>query len=287
MIGRVLVIGADGFVGGALVEGLRSKGRYVLGTSRHLMKTTEDVSFLDLAQDVSEWIPPAEVSVAIVCAAVSSTEACRRDPVGSRLVNVIKTLEVVDVLVRKGIFVVFLSSNQVFDGSIPFAPSSRASCPVMEYGRQKVETERGVLALGNRAAVLRMSKVFGPKTGLLATWADALRSGGTIRPFLDLSLSPVPLSFVAEVVGRLAEFPSPGLWQISGSADITYEQAARHIAMRLGVREDKIQPTQARELRPDIEANPKFSSLDCTRVQREFGLTPPDVWNTVSLAAGV
>lgn len=287
MIPRVLVIGADGFVGSALVDGFRSEGIPVVSTSRKPQAIKGEVSFLDLGQDVSHWAPFSGVSVAILCAAVSSTEACRRDPLGTRLVNVENTLGVAEKLSKLGIFVVFLSSNQVFDGTVPFAPPHLSVCPVMEYGRQKVDTERGVLALGDRAAVLRMSKVFAPRSGLLAMWADTLRSGGVIHPFSDLTLSPIPVSFVVEVLRRLVDSPSPGLWQISGSADVPYEQAARHVGRRLGISDVHIQSLEARQARPDIEAVPRFSSLDSSRVQSEFGLSAPDVWQTVSLAAGV
>ena len=59
---------------------------------------------------------------ACICAAVARLADCAADPQGSAHVNVTQTLALVDKLLSRGIYVLFLSTNQVFDGSIARVP---------------------------------------------------------------------------------------------------------------------------------------------------------------------
>jgi hypothetical protein len=54
-------------------------------------------------------------------------------------------------------------TNLVFDGSVPCRNAHDAACPVTEYGRQKAEAEKQLLALGNMAAVVRVHEGHGPR----------------------------------------------------------------------------------------------------------------------------
>jgi len=58
----------------------------------------------------------------------------------------------------QGSFVIFLSSNQVFDGTTPYRHSDEAVCPLNEYGRQKAAFENWLLGRSKPAAILRLTK---------------------------------------------------------------------------------------------------------------------------------
>ena len=141
----LLIVGADGMVGRAMVNRLVQTGKPVWETS-HLPYTASDRRvFLDMTQDVSAWHPPEPVTAAVICAAVTSLEHCQSYPEESHWFNVYSTLIVAEKLVANGAFLVFLSTSQVYDGSLPFRKASDAVCPQTEYGRQKafVENRQG------------------------------------------------------------------------------------------------------------------------------------------------
>ena len=73
----------------------------------------------------------------------------------------------------------------------------------------------------------------------------------------------------------------PGIVQVSASEDISYAQLAYYIAMRLGVREDLIQPIASGNSTLPLYATPLNTTLDLNRLRSDFGLEPPDVWATV------
>lgn len=269
--GTVLVVGADGLVGGELFRRFSERGSTV-GTSR---RAGSNFLKLDLAEASSGWQLPEQVSLAFLCAAVTSLQGCRANPAASRQVNVANTRALAEQLVASGARVVFLSTGLVFDGTQPFWRESDAVNPRCEYGRQKVEAERALLAWGERVAVVRLAKVIAPGMLLFRRWAEELRAGRSIRPFSDYVMSPITLDFVAQVMGQLAARWAPGVLHVGADADVSYAAAAARLATRLGVSADLVQPTTSRAAGVDLEILPQFTTLGTSRLRTELGLATP------------
>ncbi len=274
---RPLVIGADGGIGKELTAALRAKGRNPLATTRRsvpLPSGAPDALYLDLAGDMGSWAPPETADVAFFCAAITATDQCRKDPAGTRLVNVENTVLLAEQLVLGGWFVVFLSTNLVFDGSMPQCAASAPVCPRTEYGRQKAEAEARLLALGSSVAVLRLSKVLTPNFSLFLRWAVELSQGRPVAPFNDMGMAPVPMDLLIQVLLDLAESPLGGIWQLSATDEMSYAQAALQLCRHRGSSEALVRPVSWQEACPDLEHVPAHNTLDCSRLTQAFGLEP-------------
>jgi len=275
---RPLVIGADGGIGKELTAALRAKGRNPLATTRRSVPLSDEgpeVLYLDLADDVGSWTPPAEAAdVAFLCAAITTTDQCRQDPAGTRRVNVENTVLLADRLMRSGWFVIFFSTNLVFDGSTPKCAASAPVCPRTEYGRQKAEAEARLLALGSSVAVLRLSKVLTPSFSLFSRWADELAQGRPVAPFNDMGMAPVPMDLLIQVLLDLADSPLGGIWQLSATDEMSYAQAALQLCRRAGSSEALVRPVSWRDVCPHLEHVPAHTTLDCSRLAHAFGLEP-------------
>jgi len=278
---RFLVIGGDGLIGRALMRHLSGRGQEVLATTRRPDHVSPARPLLDLSCDASNWRPPPNCSVAFLCAAITSQEECLRDPAGTEQVNVTRTLELARCLFEAGIFVVFLSTNLVFDGANPMSKTSDAPRPQTEYGRQKALTEQSLLALGGRVAVVRLTKVFHGGMPLLQKWAKALRQGEIIFPLNDLRCSPISMDFVLRAFDRICDAFAPGIFQVSGERDVAYAEIAMHLARRLNVDERLVQPRSSQQLNLRLDYLPAHTTMDVSRLREELDLTPPDVWTTI------
>jgi dTDP-4-dehydrorhamnose reductase len=286
--GAALIVGADGLIGRALADHLRQLGERVLETSRRPGTISgAQRLFLDLAADVASWQIPDGVSIAYICAAVTSLECCRREPIESAKINVNNTAALARELASRGVFVVFPSTNLVYDGSIPFRQASDPVCPQTEYGRQKAEAEKQLLALGKSVSIVRLAKVLASNMPLFSDWIQRLRCSQTIQPFSDMVIAPVSLSFVTNVLYRVGEDRVSGIVQVSGERDVTYEQIARHIAERTGVAQNLIQPIKSEAAGSQLESVPAYTTLDMTRLRTEFGIKPPEVWLTIDTVFGL
>ena len=279
-----LIVGSDGQIGRAMNEYLRKTGVSVLGTTRWHDTTDERRQFLDLTQHPETWEPAQPIAAAVICAAQASVDTCRRDPKSSSQVNVEGTVRLVENLVARGAFVIYLSTDQVFDGTIPLRSPDDAPCPRNEYGRQKAETERRLLQLGNAVAIVRLSRVLGSIPSPLAGWTVSLKRGEIIHPFSDMVFAPLPVSFVVSSLRLLMERRLPGMWHLSGDVDTSYADAATFGAEILGVDPDLVRPVLTRQVDPDREHVAAHTTLDISRGLSTFGIRPPDTRWTIEKA---
>jgi dTDP-4-dehydrorhamnose reductase len=276
----VFIVGADGLIGRSLVDHFESSGNLVWGTTKRHERTGGKCIYLDISSDSDKWlIPPVQFRAAIICTAVTSLEKCKIDPIGSALINVDGPLNLAKYLLDQGVFVVFISSNLVFDGSQPYAKSTDLVSPLTEYGRQKALAEQALLRLGNKVAVVRFSKILNPEFRLFQDWIHHLSIGKTIYPFSDMVFSPVSLNFAVQVLRNVVNLQIPGITQVSAPQDITYYQASKFLARKFNFNLNLIQPIEHKN--SEYSKLPLHSTLDISRIKTEFNLEAPSVWETI------
>lgn len=269
----ILIVGADGTIGSNLACALERSGRVVLRSTRRRPGIGEHTVLIDLEDDASAIrLPERPVGTAFLCAGVTDIERCRLDPATTRRINVDNTLLLARRLADAGVFTVFLSSNTVFDGHTAFAKADAPTHPSTEYGRQKADVERQLLSLGDRFAVVRLSKVLAPDAPLLTGWIRALRAGATIHPFVDGVIAPVSLACAVGLLQRVESRRAYGMTQLSASQDMSYVAVARYIAAKLGASDALIQPIANADA--GVRVFPKYTTLDSSRVAA-LGLSVP------------
>ena len=279
-----LIVGSDSLIGGALMAHLQRAGERVVGTTRRREGVDESHLYLDLSEDVKGWQCPWPIAVAVVCAGVTKIEACRRDPVATARVNVQGVSALVKNLVARGAFVIYLSSNQVFDGSVPYRLPDNPVSPVTEYGRQKAEAERRISPWGDSVAIVRFTKILGPKSPLFFAWAESLKNGESIQPFSDMFMAPMPLACAVSVLRLVADRRLPGILQVSGEGDVSYAEAAHLGARLLNADPSLVQPVEASKSGRFIELLPTHTTLNTARLKSTLGIVPPDVRWTIEMA---
>jgi dTDP-4-dehydrorhamnose reductase len=270
-----LVVGGDGLIGRALTRRLETEGCAVLATTRRRGCAGGQRPHLDLADDPSGWTPPRPIAVAFLLAAASNQLSCCADPESSRRINVDHTVALARRLVGLGVFIVFTSTNLVFDGEAPRYGTCAVPHPTGEYGRQKAEAERALLALGPGVAVVRLTKVVAAEMPLIGRWVDALKAGRPVEAFTDLICAPMPVGFVAEALARIGAQRKGGLFHLSGADEVSYADLARSLARRLGADTRLVHPTTSVAAGVALQALPRHSSLDARDVAEAFALPPP------------
>lgn len=282
-----LLIGGDSEIGSATFRQFMTEGRDVTATSRRPTLPQKSTISFDLAAPLDQWTPPAGTTAVCIFAAIARLAACQSDRVGSANINVTQTLKLIERLTAAGIYVLHLSTNQVFDGLTPNMPPDAPTCPVSEYGRQKALAEAGIrelLARGAPVAVLRIAKVLSPDTPLLREWINALASGQAIRPFTDMTMAPTPIELVARAIGRLLEARETGFFQLTGPRDVTYAETAYHLAERLGVDAGVITPVSGATMNlPPGNLRP-HTTLDSSKLRERFDIIVPDAFAAIDAA---
>lgn len=255
---KALVIGQDGQIGQALSDYLSTQGWTVIGTSR---RTGSGGLLLDLANLPSCPVLP-DVDVAFLCAAMTKQAACRENPDESYRVNVQAPTQLSRLFAAQGVQVVYLSTNAVFDGSLPCRLPNSPVSPLTAYGHHKAEAEKAVLAAGG--TVLRLTKVLTPDMPLFVSWITALAEGRSVTAFNDLYMAPVALTDVVKILAVLAHSKAKGVFQFSATRDVSYFEACRHLADRMGVSGDLVCEASAADAGIPVAERPANTSLDCS-----------------------
>jgi len=280
----ILIIGADGEIGRALAADLRASGSPVAATTRRAVTAPRLIN-LDLAAIPADWTPPAGTQAACITAAVARLAACEADPQGAARINVDGAIALTEGLAARGIYTLFLSTNQVFDGSVPNVAADATLSPVSVYGRQKAQTEtalRAMMAQGAPVGILRLSKVVSPGMPLFVTWRDSLAAGVPIRAFSDMTFAPVPAAQVIAAIKAMLYARAATVAQLTGPRDISYLEAAQEIALRHGFDPALVMAASAAELGLAPGSIPAHTTLDSRFLCDSWRILVPDALEVVN-----
>jgi dTDP-4-dehydrorhamnose reductase len=277
-----LLVGGDSEIGGAAAAHL---GGRALATTRRPKREGDARIALDLAGDLSGWEPPAGVTSACILAAMARLADCEKDPAGTARVNVAGTLALAERLIARGVHVLFISSNQVFDGATPQMPADAPTAPASEYGRQKARTEaalRAHMERGAPVAILRLAKVVSRETALLRDWTAALEAGRPIRAFHDMTMAPVAAETVVRAIEALMAGRATGIFQLSGPRDVSYVDIGLFLAERLGADRSLVVRTSRVAAGAPAGAGPPYTTLDSRTLAERHGIMVPDAWELLA-----
>ncbi|MBI5884403.1 MAG: SDR family oxidoreductase [Elusimicrobia bacterium] len=242
---RVLVIGATGLIGNALVRSWERRGVPVLGADRRCRPGGPFIP-LDFTQEgrLAAVLREFKPTVVAVPAANPHVDFCETYPEETATVNVAAPAAAARLCAESGAVMVFYSSDYVFDGARgPYAEDDPV-CPVNEYGRQKVAAEKAVLEEG-RHLVIRSSGVYGwqwaPKNFVLQVLA-ALSHGQRLKVPHDIRYNPTSAENLAEVTAGLCAGKAAGIFHVVGADRLPRFGFSQEIARMFGLDESLLEP---------------------------------------------
>lgn len=150
----ILITGSSGFLGSRLAVYLSKRYDLLLPTHSELNVSREDT--------VQAYMEEHRPKVVIHCAALSNTWYCEQHPEESHRVNVQGTVKMAKACKRIGAKFIFMSSDQVYNGTIASGPL-REDCllqPVNVYGRHKLEAEQRALLNLHESVGLRLTWMY-------------------------------------------------------------------------------------------------------------------------------
>lgn len=277
-----LVVGGESKLGRGLVEALRRRGSAVTATTR---RTESQGIFLDLASEIDFSRLPQEPRVVYLCAAITSIAFCEEKKDLAHQVNVEAILALGRWFLEHGSFVVFLSSNAVFDCEADFIPENSPYSYTNEYGHQKAAAESGLLRLAGqsqRLAIVRLSKVVTPGEGVFGRFLKCLLAGESCEAFDDVLISPISLPYVVKSLLKIADSRTGGVFHLGNKVEVSYVEFARLMAQRLGHSGNQVEEVNSQEKGVAVRFRPKHPSLAMTGSTLALGLEPESIDDVIS-----
>lgn len=279
---RVLVTGAAGFVGRALVVAPPA-GVEVVGTWRRQPPPEGVVSRqVDLADEEATRRVVAELAPDVVLHTAYGTADLRRDVVAA-------TTSVAEAAASVGAAVVHLSSDVVFSGEdAPYAEHTPPS-PASAYGRAKLAAEVEVELSVPDVAIVRTSLVLTPETLDPRTQfvADGVRDGRPVDAWVDEIRMPVHRDDLVAGLWDLVRLDRPGragVWHLVGLVPMSRYDLA--VAVCEAVGGDPALLRAVPSPRDPDDPRPRDLRLTADRAVRELGWRPRDVRPAYRAARG-
>lgn len=267
-----LIFGKSGQVAKELSRAFagNSNARFVGRSDADLMNPDACVSLIE----------DSDADVVINAAAYTAVDKAEDDYDAALMVNAIAPSAMARAAAAKDIPFLHISTDYVFDGigTSSFTPSEPTG-PLGVYGKTKLAGEEGVRESGARSAIMRTSWVFSAHGNNFAK--TMLRLGaerGELNVVADQIGGPTPAAAIADALVIMAsailEGHPGGLFHFSGGPDVSWADFAR--AIMADAQLDCAIHDIDTEAYPTPAKRPGNSRLDCSDLEREFGIVRPD-----------
>lgn len=274
---KVLVAGAGGMVGRAVVEWCASQGDQVAAHTHQSLDITDEKA----VRALFETTRPDTV---INCAAWTDVDGCELDQKRAYAVNA----QAVETLAangrRVGASLVTISTDYVFDGAKQgFYTQRDDPNPTSIYGAAKLEGERRAAAALARTMVVRTGWIFGiGGRNFLSLIIQRVERGERLRAISDSWGTPTYACDLAKRLRELAERDLPGIYHVINSGmGTSYEEFARAALTARGTdgcQAAQIESVSMHSLRRPAP-RPQNSQLRCL-VSEAVGLPPLPDWRS-------
>lgn len=281
---KILVTGANGFVGQAIVKDLLAKGYGVLATGRsgdrhfasHAHFEYRHLDFLqpDGIQTVFEAYRP---QVVIHSGAMSKPDDCERDRRAAFLTNVTGTVNLLNEAGKHRTKFIFLSTDFVFDGEKGMYREDDPRRPVNFYGETKMLAEEEVMRYTAGWCIARTILVYGrseaARPNILTSAAEALRQGETLRIFDDQQRTPTFVNDLAEGIEKLISKNAHGTFHLSGRDVLSPYQMCLQMAEYLNYDPSLIERISRDDLE-QLALRPLLTGFNISKAQRQLDFNP-------------
>lgn len=274
---RVLVVGASGFIGRYLARRLAPLPGMETYCSYRSQPPEDDrnhwyqMELTDLVglERVLSMIRP---DLVVHLAAMADVRRCQGEQATATAVNAVAAAEISRQCHAIGAYLLYVSSEYVFDGNRGFYREDDPPNPITHYGRTKREAEQSVDVLGAGGANLRTSIVYGwplsRHRNFTTSLVDRLQKGETYLAGTEAMRSPVYVEHLVDGIVRLVEGFIPGIHHLAGSDWVSMYEFARSLATKLGLDPGLVLPLGGDPNSPDR------LGLDCELTRRRLGLEP-------------
>ena len=266
---EILVIGADGLLGKALVKEM-SQAYSVSGTTQGDLDITDGTK-------VNEMCRRLHPKIIILTAAYTDVDGCEENAALARRVNIEGTRNVAEAAKTIKAVLVFMSTDYVFDGEkkSPYKENDKP-CPISIYGQSKFEGEKIVQSLLKEFVIIRSSWLFGEgKRGFIQSISEAIRHKKPLEVVADKFASPTYVVDLSQAISKIVGLILKGLYDFKKNSTIhitnrgvcSWFDMAKFIVETLkpdGVSLNKMDLAEY----PFKAKRPRYSALDNSRYNR-------------------
>ena len=269
---KILITGAAGLVGRAVVEHCSTSGDEVLAYDHRRLDIGDTPAVLAV---IGDQRPHAIIN----CAAWTDVDGCESDAQKAERVNSFGPENLARAARDTNAVLITISTDYVFDGAKEgFYTQRDQPSPISVYGKYKLEGERRAQQAHARTIVVRSGYIFGPGgKNFLSNVVSRAERGETLKAIADYWGTPTYGDDLAVRLRELAVRDLPGIYHVVNSGDgASFETFSREALRLAGLDDAHLEVVQGDSLgRP--APRPHNSRLKCL-LSEAIGLAPLRPW---------
>ena len=256
---KILLTGAAGRVGSLLVA--RLCGRHEVAAADIVGAVSHELEISDY-EACRRLVAHIRPDIVLHPAAWTDVNGCALDPAKALRINGLGTGNLAAVTAQCGIPMLYVSTNEVFDGRLERAYTEiDQPNPINAYGYSKWYGERALAGVNPRHYIVRSAWLFahGGRNFLHAI-IGAARAGKPLRVVTNEVANPTYTNDLAAAIARLIESERFGIYHMVNEGAVSRWRLARYALDLAGFADTPVQRISRHEwLRPSLP--PEYTAL--------------------------
>ncbi|KAI8086339.1 uncharacterized protein BX664DRAFT_335555 [Halteromyces radiatus] len=276
---KVLITGASGLLGRAVVRNFKAAGHSVVGTA--YSRANDELIKLDLtdSEQVEKLLNNIKPEVIVHCAAERRPDVAEKDHEGTLKLNAKVPGDLALYAKIHGVMLIYISTDYVFNGTNPPYQADDLPDPINFYGESKLAGEQAIRDIHPASVILRVPILYGDVLfngeSAVNLLIDSVKNTNKPAEMDNYCLRyPTNVDDVGRVIKDLAVYKIEKGRSIEGTYHFTAEEMLTKYDMccifadLLNVSKDHLQPQNS--ISGSASASrPKDCHLSTTRLQTD------------------
>lgn len=238
-----------------------------------------DIEELDICdeQAVDDFVSQNQIDIIVNCAAYTAVDNAEDNMELSAKLNSIAPGYLARAAQKRGAGIIQVSTDYVFDGTnhIPYT-EDEPTCPASVYGSTKLDGERNVIDICEKAAIVRTAWLYSTfGNNFVKTMIRLGRERDTLGVIFDQVGTPTyALDLAVAIFAMIKKGIVPGIYHFSDEGVCSWYDFTKTIHRLASITTCKVNPLHTADY-PTKAARPHYSVLDKTKIKNTYGIEIP------------
>ena len=283
---KVLVTGSAGLVGRQVVKDL-SNSHQVFSCYNESKPEYGDSVKMDLKnrEMISSILTEKKPDIVIHLGAMTGVDLCEKEKTSASEINTKATEIIAKECSKLNSFLVYVSTDYVFDGNFGMYKEDDVANPLGFYGKSKLEGEKAVQNFSTNWCIARTSTPFGlhPTKKSFPMWViENLQKQKQIDVLIDQFTSPTYIPNLSRMLIEISERRITGIIHAAGASKISRYQMASMVSDKLNLDGTLLKQISMNKMKW-VAQRPKDSSLDVSRASTILNEKPQKIDQSLNL----
>ena len=283
---KVLVTGSAGLVGRQVVKDL-SNSHQVFSCYNESKPEYGDSVKMDLKnrEMISSILTEKKPDIVIHLGAMTGVDLCEKEKTSASEINTKATEIIAKECSKLNSFLVYVSTDYVFDGNLGMYKEDDVTNPLGFYGKSKLEGEKVVQNFSTNWCIARTSTPFGlhPTKKSFPMWViENLQKQKQIDVLIDQFTSPTYIPNLSRMLIEISERHITGIIHTAGASKISRYQMACMVSDKLNLDSTLLKQISINKMKW-VAQRPKDSSLDVSRASSILNEKPQKIDQSLNL----